>query len=340
MWEVKNRTPFKAAGAFERNVNGHESWCVAVRATFDFSQPTALKMSAEQQDVRHAPTYADDSNTELKAEQDCAAYAIGTDILLQGKIRPERHDTLHIPLKLQVGKLTKSARLFGPRTAKRGIFGWRIEDAQPVQDTIISWRHSFGGTTTNDEVIWNPANPIGTGVMLAPNVKGRRGMTTALPLFDAETTDIITDPANAQPVGFGAIARNWAPRLDFAGTYDSAWMTDRAPLLPKNFDPRFYNTAPLDQQVTGFLKGGETVSLIGFMTDMGGAFRLPQVVLAAQTLLRRKPIDTRFNLLRIEIDIDTRQLSMVWVTRVPCNGDDASIQSTIVRVKQMSGVAS
>jgi len=340
MWEVKNRTPFKSFGAFERDRDGLESWCVAVRATFDFSVPNALKLASEQQNVRYAPCYTDDTNSELRAEQDCAAFATGTDILLHGTVQPARQDLQQLPLKLQVGKITKSACLFGPRTAKRGVFGWRIEDQLTVQDTALSWRNSFGGTTAGDNPIWHAANPLGMGAMMLSAAKSARGSAASMPLFEAAETRVIDDIDGAQPIGFGAIARHWAPRLGFAGTYDTFWETDRAPLFPTDFDQRFYNTAPLDQQVTGFLNGGEPVILSGFLPEPAMTFRLPQVVLTAQTLLRRQPIESRFKLLRVEIDIDTHQLAMVWVTQVPCNGDDASIHSTIVRVKQMSGVSS
>lgn len=44
MWEVRNRTPFQAAGAFDRDKDGLESLCLAVRATVDAAKlRSALK---------------------------------------------------------------------------------------------------------------------------------------------------------------------------------------------------------------------------------------------------------------------------------------------------------
>jgi hypothetical protein len=49
--------------------------------------------------------------------------------------------------------------------------------------------------------------------------------------------------------GFGALNKAWAPRLALAGTYDDAWLNDRHPYLPKDFDFAYWNGSPVDQQI-------------------------------------------------------------------------------------------
>ena len=338
MWEVKNRTKFQAAGAFERDKDGLESWCVAVRATFDIGPAGDLAIASQQPEVRLAPAYFDADNRELLGEQDIVAFAVATDVLVRGTVKVRAAETECLPLRLTVGPIKKQARLFGPRMAKRGLLGWKVEQQQPVGDTALRWHNSYGGTLSQPE-IWHPANPLGRGLELRRTAKTPRGDLVALPMLEAADRDLLDDPDRAHPVGFGPIARNWEPRVALAGTYDAAWESKRAPLLPKDFDPLFYSTAPADQQVAGFLKGGEKVLLEGFFADGPVGFRLPQVVLLAQSLIRHRPVETRFNLVRVEFDLDARQLQMVWTSAVPCNGDDAGLQSTIVRLKQISGVA-
>jgi hypothetical protein len=46
------------------------------------------------------------------------------------------------------------------------------------------------------------------------------------------------------PAGFGPIACHWQPRVGFAGTYGDAWVANRLPLLPDDFDDRFFQSAP------------------------------------------------------------------------------------------------
>src|SRR5207302_3596070 len=37
-----------------------------------------------------------------------------------------------------------------------------------------------------------------------------------------------------RPAGFGPIARDWVPRVEFAGTYDEKWEQERLPLLARS----------------------------------------------------------------------------------------------------------
>jgi len=53
--------------------------------------------------------------------------------------------------------------------------------------------------------------------------------------------------------------RNWEPRYKLAGTYDQKWLDDVFPFLPADFDERYYQAAPEDQQVP-WLKGGDSWS--------------------------------------------------------------------------------
>jgi hypothetical protein len=52
------------------------------------------------------------------------------------------------------------------------------------------------------------------------------------------------------PAGLGVTGRAWAPRLQHAGTYDDAWLKEIWPYLPKDFDFRYWNGAPAEQQIS------------------------------------------------------------------------------------------
>jgi len=49
--------------------------------------------------------------------------------------------------------------------------------------------------------------------------------------------------------GFGPLGRSWRPRSDAAGTYDQSWLKTQHPLPPHDFDTRYWNCAPQDQQI-------------------------------------------------------------------------------------------
>jgi hypothetical protein len=60
----------------------------------------------------------------------------------------------------------------------------------------------------------------------------------------------------------------------FGGTYDQRWLDEEFPLLPADFDPRFYNAAPEDQQLAAY-RPGETVRLRGLTAEGDTRFQLP-----------------------------------------------------------------
>ena len=61
---------------------------------------------------------------------------------------------------------------------------------------------------------------------------------------------VVRDPhSDYAPVAFGPLGRGWPLRARFGGTYDDKWLKDDFPFLPKDFDERYYQAAPEDQQI-------------------------------------------------------------------------------------------
>jgi hypothetical protein len=84
-------------------------------------------------------------------------------------------------------------------------------------------------------------------------------------------------------MSFGPIGRNWLPRSGYAGTYDKKWQDEVFPFLPGDFDDRYFNAAPEDQQLPE-LVGGEQVVLANLthpaLTPSGRIeFHLPALAL-------------------------------------------------------------
>src|SRR5208282_5530552 len=93
------------------------------------------------------------------------------------------------------------------------------------------------------------------------------------------------------PAGFGVVASYWIPRLKYGGTYDDKWQKERLPLLPEDFDERFFQSAPEDQQVPGFLRGGEQVELTNLSPEGQLKFRLPRIYPGFVTRFGRDRVD-------------------------------------------------
>jgi hypothetical protein len=88
---------------------------------------------------------------------------------------------------------------------------------------------------------------------------------------------LIGGPGIGLPAGFGFIAGDWQPRLALAGTYDEAWTKKRAPLLPKDFDRRFFNAATPGLVTADYLAGNEKVLVLGATAEGRWEFRLPGI---------------------------------------------------------------
>src|SRR5262249_13916557 len=84
----------------------------------------------------------------------------------------------------------------------------------------------------------------------------------------------VTDINSEVPLtGLGPVARPWASRLRYAGTYDDAWeratRADVARGLPADyaadFDPRFFQCAHPSLIAPSYLEGDEEITLGGVM---------------------------------------------------------------------------
>jgi hypothetical protein len=198
----------------------------------------------------------------------------------------------------------------------------------------IVYERAYGGGEEPAAGAKNPhserRNPVGVGYARDPE------LLVGQPVPNIENPELLLSGTRlkSQPVGFGAIGRHWVPRVDWAGTYDEKWEEERLPLLPKDFDERFYQCAPLDQQTTQYLKGGEPVALLNLTPEGLLRFNLPRVWLSFRTRIANDVIDHHANLYTVILEPDAPRVIMVWHTAVPCHGKDTKIEGTTVELKE------
>ena len=147
-----------------------------------------------------------------------------------------------------------------------------------------------------------------------------------------------TGGRGAAPVaGFGAVASYWAPRNAYAGTYDGAWIEKRKPLLPADFDPRFFHFAPIDQQFDRSLRGGEPVELVNLTPQGRVVFELPKRFFTCSTHFgRRRTKDQRAHLETVLIEPTEARLIMVYKAEFHCHDDFDDIDITHVVEKELA----
>jgi hypothetical protein len=153
-------------------------------------------------------------------------------------------------------------------------------------------------------------NPVGTGWSRTKNQRLVPGLR--LPNTQAVGEEVRSPFGDYKPMSFGPMGRGWPGRIEYGGTYDQNWIDNIFPFLPPDFDERYFQMAPPDQQID-HPRGGEDVQLIN-LTPMGKeVFRLPATALP-MTLFKEqdKVFDGELSPDTILFDLENRRFSLVW----------------------------
>jgi hypothetical protein len=138
----------------------------------------------------------------------------------------------------------------------------------------LVYEKAFGGIDTESGGFC-AENPVGCGFYTRKSPKNIDG--APLPNIEDASRPIRSWTDHPGPAGFGCLGKGWAPRVRSLGTYDEAWERERSPLLPRDFRFEFYNTAPPDLQVEGYLRGDEEILLLNLEKSGKVRFRLPGI---------------------------------------------------------------
>lgn len=226
-----------------------------------------------------------------------------------------------------VGPLAKHLRIVGDRTWEKGLLGFSTSEPQPFIDMPISYERALGGLLTDEEnSLRDQENSVGIG----------RLPITGKPVPNCEYPgEPVRHPkVKIRPAGFGPIPCDWQSRSKLAGTYDDAWQKGRQPLLPRDFQDAYYRCAPVDQQVNGFLQGGEEVVLRNLSPEGLLRFRLPRISLGFITRIDGGTTHHRGQLYTVIIEPEEHRLIMVWQTALPCHHTLYTLKETVVIEKK------
>jgi hypothetical protein len=130
-------------------------------------------------------------------------------------------------------------------------------------------------------------NPVGTGWAQTKNQRFIPGLR--LPNTQKIGEDIRSPFGDYTPMSFGPMGRGWPGRIDYGGTYDRNWVDNIAPFLPPDFDERYFQMAPADQQID-LPTGGEEVQLINLSPVGRIGFRLPDTKLPIRLFKGRQQV--------------------------------------------------
>jgi hypothetical protein len=172
--------------------------------------------------------------------------------------------------------MEKSLDVVGHRVWLAGATGITASAPLPFTKLPISYDVAFGGVDRNSEDerehdAYLP-NPVGRG--WHKHLKSAWVDGKPMPQTE-EIGQAVTSPSHRyRPMALGPLGRGWPQRARFAGTYDQPWLDDVFPFLPKDFDERYYQASPEDQQLPIPVCPLE-VMLSGFTPDGVRQFALP-----------------------------------------------------------------
>jgi uncharacterized protein YjbI with pentapeptide repeats len=224
-------------------------------------------------------------------------------------------------VSLRAGPVSKTLMVFGDRWwSGSDDMGWRTSEPAPFTRMELRWTRAFGGKD-------DPRNPLGTGE--AP-VQGEDGaFRWTRPNVEHPAAPTARPDDRPPPAGFAPRGLGWEGRR-MGGTFDERWQAAQWPGEPDDFDWTVYNAAPVDQQVTGYLKGDEALEF-GNMHPAHPLYRcrLPGLrmrailreldnlddagrIAAADEVLPAGYRDVPLTLDTLWADVDAERLVLVW----------------------------
>jgi len=228
--------------------------------------------------------------------------------------------------------MMKSFDVVGNRVWRKWLcFVWASQPA-PFVKMPISYDNAFGGVDRShpDEKKHKQYVPNMAGKGYRHNLKKKLLQGKPLPNTQEIGARIRWPRGKYRPMSFGAIGRSWQPRPKFAGTYDQNWIDNVFPFLPADFDDRYFQCAPPEQQID-YPRGGEDVVLLNLTPEGQTTFKIPVVDMPVTFYLKdyeeqkKKAIaDT------IIIEPDQRRFMMVWRTALPMKKNMFEVAQVVV----------
>jgi hypothetical protein len=312
MLQIDNQTPFEVAIAPFPDEQGIDTLYAVVKATFALPSATAgdgLLVAEEQQPVLRADEpWGEPGASSLRYAGELHLAKPATDVVLVGSAqRRDRRPAERLDVRLRVGPVAKTVRVFGDRLWSGGLFGGRPGAPEPFEAMPLTWENAFGGTLTDEDGTptgGEPRNPVG---------RGWSGQRSEPPPNLEDPRQLIGGAKDRPaPAGFGFVAPSWQPRAGYAGTYDAAWQRRRAPYLPADFDPRFFNAAAPGLTCRALLAGGEPVELEHASVTGPLRFSLPRCALRVTVAAAGGPVQPPVRLETVLLEPDEDRLVLTW----------------------------
>jgi hypothetical protein len=313
------------------DVQGREHLVIVTKATWRIPKTGGRPQPIEPLALEASDVYFGEPGlSAMRYGSDFARFKPRCDVIFDAHAHsPGGQPVARLLAGFQVGELVKSLHAVGPRAWRRRFGLIKLDEPQPFTQMPLHYGMALGGTLDYEQGLGPNKQVLADALVSNPSGRGWAGPHTSNQIDGAsapclERVDVPIDkPASPQaPIAFSAIGRHWVPRRDYAGTYDDEWRTNVFPFLPEDFDERFNQCAPEDQQMD-YPQGGEPVVLHHLMPGRAEVrFHLPRLDHLKLRVLRTdysteapKPVvDTLY----FEPDVpEGGRFSAVWRASVP-----------------------
>ena len=325
MLQLQNDTPFKAAIALLPDRAGIDTLYVIVKATVTIRPSLAL--AKEQVAPAMADEYyGDPVMTSLRVVSDLHIGKPGTDVVLIGSAwAPDKEPVSRMQVFMSVSDRRKSIQVSGNRVWMDGS----PSSPQRFESMPLVWERAFGGLHRKGEkVLAEERNPVGCGFAggrAASDVQGQ-----PVPNLEDPAAPLVKLGQTPAPACLAPTSPSWLPRRGFAGTYDDAWQRGRAPYLPSDFDPRYFQCAAPEFTFDRYLQAGERVDVQGVLPDGPISFAIPDARLNISVVVAGATEEPAVNLETLSIEPDENRACFTWRAAVPCDRKALKVEKIVV----------
>lgn len=316
--QIWNQTGFPTEFTMGMDKEGREYIAIVVKGTFDFPEaPGApVQKSSVQTPLVMADTYTGAPGFSATLwETDFAFRKPRCDVIANGcAYAPGGRPVDRVSVGIKVGNWSKVFDVLGHREWRARGPLFVATSAQSFLRQPFSYDTAWGGTDRLDPEDKLPAsyplNPVGRGWARPKNQHLVPGLP--LPNTQAIGEEIRSPFGDYRPMSFGPYGRGWPGRIEFGGTYDQNWIDNIFPFLPPDFDERYFQMSPPDQQIE-HPKGGEDVVLVNLTPAGRESFRLPATSLPITLFKgREKVFESALAPDTVLFDPENRRFSLVW----------------------------
>ena len=330
---VENTTPYLHL-AFDKMGKGRLFYDVVVcKATFTLA-PGKLQPAEQALPIELADRYWNEEaaqTSSVKVAGDVVLTKPGTDILITGTAHTfdgQPRERWWAGVCVAKGKqviVEHQMHLHGPRAWQhRSLLGWTLSRPEPTISVALRHELAYGGYHRNpqpkeQDKLLNTfaANPAGCGYWDPKQLD--KSVPYLAPQIDTPEAPISKMGVDYPLAAPAPLARFWADRTRYGGTYDDAWQqqfhASAIPDFPHDFDNRFFQCAHPKLIAANHLQGDECIYLAGMVPGHSDVLmcELPAIRLHAdmtaadgRTGRRSLALDT------VHIDLVAGAVALTW----------------------------